>query len=334
MNGLVGRGLEIGSIRYALSTSFYEEAELGKQVLVQLNGLSLTLGYSNGSIDAMYFLNPVTKDKSGPTVIYFVGMGDVYERLGISNYACESVVYRYLEAGMNVLLWNYPHVSHSTGSPSLLHLMDGCESVVYYVLHECNVPEEEILLHGHSMGGAIAVHFATLRNEEGGLIHPKLNVCNERSFCDLEKVVEEMIHKKIPLFGKQLGHVCGTIISGFCEWNLNTLEVWNPKDTEGYYWVIHHIDDEIVPEDASLAFQLRKQRRDLHKIIDMDPSNKCTIGIETIHYDSKLVHPCHERPFLPSEWKQHLYHLHLAIPKIGPYIEQKEFIPRSLFVPE
>jgi cephalosporin-C deacetylase-like acetyl esterase len=64
--------------------------------------------------------------------------------------------------------------------------LDG-DAAFQYIHSQKQVPQEKILLHGHSIGGGIASEVAAM--------HPQVNYCNDRSFSSLSKQVRVMVFR-------------------------------------------------------------------------------------------------------------------------------------------
>jgi len=111
------------------------------------------------------------KDKVNvPTAIYFCGGGDFYEsRQDITAY--------YAELGMNVLVFNYRGYGNSDGgTPSHDTLAVDAEAVYQYAC-KMGVDPDNIIVHGHSLGGLIT---GDLKNN-----HPEITYIADRAPSDL-----------------------------------------------------------------------------------------------------------------------------------------------------
>ena len=309
---MAGHAVLVSGTRARFSSGFAAEIIEGRSKLEQLGGQELTLPFSKGEIDAMYFDLPRVPRKA---VIFFPGMGEAYERIGVYEYSEECLVYQYLQAGFCVLLWNYPHVSRSTGSPTIDQVMESADVVLRYLTDTQDIQEHRILLHGHSMGGGLSVHFATQRiKETGELRYPKLNICNDRSYSHLSNALTTLAGK-VQIIGPPSGWLASMILSKLCRWELDTLSNWNLPESQGFYWLIHHINDEMVPHHASLAFALQEASREV-KVIELDTNNSCVRGRTTVNYEEIYDDVCHERPLTPLEWEQHLVILSEVFPDV------------------
>jgi len=96
------------------------------------------------------------------TVLYFHGnAGHLAGRAEIAR--------RWAERGLDVLLFDYRGYGRSGGSPSEAGLYRDARAAYRYLRRERGVSPERILLHGHSLGAAVAVELASER-PAGGLV--------------------------------------------------------------------------------------------------------------------------------------------------------------------
>lgn len=310
LNWISGYGVLMSGSRVKLDKEFASEITEGRKVLESFfNAQKMEIQYSNGIIDGMYFPCEVD-DAKRKIVIFFPGMGESYERIGIFEYVDECFIHRYKEANFDVILWNYPHVSRSTGSPTIENVMEASEKILNFALEKTQ--QNRILLHGHSMGGGISVYFASQRDNNNNLKYPYLNICNDRSFSSLKKATSAIVNNT-PFIGTFLpGSFCGYFVSNLCSWNLDSFNNWNLPDFQGYRWVIHHVNDEIVLDISSLASSLKESQDDT-TIIELDPSNKYIRNGQEIDFGELYENVCHERPLTTAEWEEQLKQLNKAI---------------------
>lgn len=74
---------------------------------------------------------------------------------------------RWAERGLDVLLLDYRGYGMSEGSPSETGLYRDARAAHLHLRRERGVPPDRILLHGHSLGAAVAVHLASERQAAG-----------------------------------------------------------------------------------------------------------------------------------------------------------------------
>lgn len=76
---------------------------------------------------------------------------------------------RLRDAGFNVLAYDYRGYGASDGAPSERNVYEDAETAYRYLTDELKIPAGKIILHGRSLGGAVAVELAA-RQPCGGLI--------------------------------------------------------------------------------------------------------------------------------------------------------------------
>lgn len=81
----------------------------------------------------------------------------------------EPFVMRLRDQGFNVLTYDYRGYGTSDGEPSESNSYSDTEAAYEYLVNDKGIPAEQIILHGRSLGGAVAVDLAT-RKKVGGLI--------------------------------------------------------------------------------------------------------------------------------------------------------------------
>ncbi len=74
---------------------------------------------------------------------------------------------RWAERGLDVLLFDYRGYGRSEGSPSESGLYRDARAAYRHLRRERGVPPERVLLHGHSLGAAVAVELASERPAAG-----------------------------------------------------------------------------------------------------------------------------------------------------------------------
>ena len=73
--------------------------------------------------------------------------------------------------GASVLIVDYRGYGRSTGPfPSEAHVYEDAEVAWQYLVQQKKIKPEEIIIYGHSLGGAIAIELASHHPEAGGLI--------------------------------------------------------------------------------------------------------------------------------------------------------------------
>lgn len=77
---------------------------------------------------------------------------------------------RWADRGLDVLLFDYRGYGLSEGTPSESGLYEDARAAYRHLRRERNVPAKRILLHGHSLGGAVAVELASERPAAGLIV--------------------------------------------------------------------------------------------------------------------------------------------------------------------
>jgi fermentation-respiration switch protein FrsA (DUF1100 family) len=81
----------------------------------------------------------------------------------------EPFAWRLRDLGVNVLTYDYPGYGTSSGSPSEVNAYAAIDAAYEYVLTEKRVDPSRVVLHGRSLGGAVAADLAS-RKKVAGLI--------------------------------------------------------------------------------------------------------------------------------------------------------------------
>jgi len=68
--------------------------------------------------------------------------------------------------GFNLFIAEYPGYSYSTGKPSLINILED----IPYIIDNCGVSVDQLVIFGRSLGSAYAIHAAHLFPEISGLI--------------------------------------------------------------------------------------------------------------------------------------------------------------------
>lgn len=137
------------------------------------------------ALDGLEYVNNQTEPATQRWIIWFNPNGAAYEE------EFPFLVKYANEVGASILAFNYRGVGLSLGSPKTSRdlVRDG-EAAMAELLRR-GVQAEHILLHGHSMGGAVATHVRSL--------FPKGPLINDRSFRSLGSVTESILENQPPL---------------------------------------------------------------------------------------------------------------------------------------
>lgn len=144
--------------------------------------------------------------------------------------------------GANVLEFNYRGVGESTGTPTKPEdlIRDG-ETCIQYLLSK-GVKEENILIHGLSLGGGVGTQVAAM--------HDKISMISEKSFSSLSAVVKA-----------NFGRVAGALLRGL-GWELDSVKVWHKIKNK--LIVVHKEDQLMQYKKASLYYLLKKKLMKKH----------------------------------------------------------------------
>lgn len=116
-------------------------------------------------------------DSAKYVVIFSHGnAGNISNRIDIAKFLNES--------GLGVFLYDYRGYGQSSGQPDEEGLYRDIEAVVDYIKNEKDYSEQQIILYGRSLGGAIASYAATKYNV-GGLVI-------DSTFKNLKSMVSEL----------------------------------------------------------------------------------------------------------------------------------------------
>ncbi|NEQ43473.1 MAG: alpha/beta hydrolase [Leptolyngbya sp. SIOISBB] len=104
---------------------------------------------------------------SSPKVmLYFVGVG---RNIGDYNYLARVSAFRQL--GFSVLVLDYRGYGRSRGAfPNEAQLYEDAQAAWQYLRHDRQIPTEQIVIYGESLGGAIALDLAIQQPDAAGLI--------------------------------------------------------------------------------------------------------------------------------------------------------------------
>jgi pimeloyl-ACP methyl ester carboxylesterase len=188
-------------------------------------------------LDGQYWPS-TTYHKNPKTIIMFNGNRENYEsklfhlKFSYGDYSVGVPyhnVYDFNDAGHNLVVFNYRGIGDSTGNVSCRGLKFDAETVYQFVRDYLNVPDEKIVLFGHSFGGAVATSLA--KN------HP-VKLFNVRSFASLSTIA------------RYYAKLIGALILKWLNWTFNVVNDW--KKVKGQKWIVYHKDDKIIPHPYSL----------------------------------------------------------------------------------
>jgi hypothetical protein len=211
-------------------------------------------------IDSMFLKNEQNQEKpigEQKFILFFNGNGGLYESmLPFMEVLAE-------ETGANVYCGNYRGVGYSESFPLGYQdlVMDG-EALFQQLLSKGAKPEN-ILIHGHSLGGGVGAMVASHHQEKGH----EVRFCHDRSFSTMAQEVDELFSS---VKNKISTRTClGKVIkAGMCVlipmavfatktlgWNFPSLTAY--KKINGYKFILVHKEDKVIPKFASLVENLK-----------------------------------------------------------------------------
>jgi len=237
--------------------------ERKQRLLDEFGGEALSITTCDDvTIDAAYFPGAGNAQTGDPTMIFFPANMQLFENPSSKQYLR---MYQQM-AGFNVLLFNYRGVSASTGVLTQAGTVLDGEAMLQYATQHLGVPEEQVILHGRSIGGGVSLAVAAN--------HPEVCVCNERSFASLYLVILVIFRgimgtdhympsptdtwKQV---AKQHCKVCLVYsVAGLARcigWDYDSAQNWSR--VLGHKWAFYHPQDSIIPLEASLRSSVVEQ---------------------------------------------------------------------------
>jgi pimeloyl-ACP methyl ester carboxylesterase len=219
-------------------------------------------------LDTMEILHPEESKKDPKDqkwIVFFPGNGMAYEHL-IPLAAQLSK-----DIGANFYLGNYRGVGYSEQSPSKSKdlIVDG-ETMVQYLLNEKKIPPENVMVHGWSLGGAVANEVSALHQEKGH----EMKLCNDRSFSTLYKEIKALLPAGI-------GHVAAPIAYSL-GWKFNPAKFWK-SIAEEHKMLSFHRKDPVIPYKGASLYKNVKEAK-------MTPADK-KLKKERVKAKAKGVRP-------------------------------------------
>lgn len=153
-------------------------------------------------------------------------------------------------AGCTAICFNYPGVGDSSGSPkNSQSLVESGKAQVQYLLDR-GVRPEQIILKGHSLGGAVATKVASELHRDG----KNVNLFNSRSFSSLSYVVAGWGGKFILPIAKKILNKYG--------WELNVVSDWKSIPPESKE-LLYTKNDAVIKNTGSLHTRLEEDKQAL-----------------------------------------------------------------------
>lgn len=141
-------------------------------------------------------------------------------------------------------LFNQRGVGNSTeGTPNERNLLIDAESVYQTVKNELKIPESQIDMYGHSLGGAEAAQLKKLHPHTGG------SLFLDRTFSKLDMMVGHVLGTSF------VGKLAQKIVKSY-DWEFDTYKAL--EEVRDRVYVFTHMKDRNIPQSCSLSEALKK----------------------------------------------------------------------------
>lgn len=305
---LAGYALHVAAGRSILISQTHDKNDpllaKGRQILLnKFKGEELSLKTpDNVLIDAMHIpgkQNGQYMDKSGRTLVFFLGNYGRFELMGMSRKEQEiefdeDNLAQFVDRGYNVMLFNYRGVSRSESYATAEGLVLDGETALQYVKDRLHVPEEEITVAGRSLGGGVSLEVLAM--------HPHIKYININSFSSLSQQVRVMFKAK-PALAETAANALWLL-----GWEFNSLK--NFQKLQGERWVVYHPEDTTITYDASLHkaagdLEVNQLKLHTHEEVQNYYQNQYP-GRNIDALIKQLYGHAHTRKLLPEELDQFL----------------------------
>ncbi len=148
---------------------------------------------------------------------------------GMSYAAYKGLAASYLIRGINVMMVDFRGFGESEGSPTETRTKIDLDTEYQYLQIKHHVKNEDLLIHGHCLGGGPASDLASRR--------PGTNLILDRTFSDYSEVARE----RFPIIRNLIGGIMPSIV------NYNTSE--NLHNVQGNVAIVIAAKDTVIPEE-------------------------------------------------------------------------------------
>ncbi|WP_068467353.1 alpha/beta hydrolase [Candidatus Protochlamydia phocaeensis] len=194
------------------------------------------------------------------TIVIFAGMGAYH-------YWFSAFVEKYVERGINVVIFNYRGVGKSNGKATGSGITNDGESVVDYIEEKFQVPRHLIALHAHSLGVGPASEVAKRRSG--------VAIISDRSYSRLSLAFNAIVEQYVPNAFLRFLVQKLKIIRGIAwlalkstGWDFSPKSAW--PHIRGRKCVITHLKDPIINSPARLFQSIYGRDADTHFITAED----------------------------------------------------------------
>lgn len=228
-------------------------------------GLSVKIG-EKAQLDGV-IIKPNIGGESEKYVIWLNGLGCPFEaKLSLAGDYADTI-------NANILMFNYRGIgdSISSGPTKPEDLVTDTKAMIAYLIDVKGVKPEDIVIHGHSLGGGVGAQAAA---EISGL-----KFINDRSFSAFSKAAKELtIVNFQDKVGKTVAHALGSLVAGLIrgyDLDLKTSKVYELEKNDTL--LLYHPNDEIINKSSMKQYlekhQVTSQNRKPHKFVDLSESN-------------------------------------------------------------
>ena len=211
-------------------------------------------------------------------VIYCIGRGEYFESGQVFNR-----IHNITEQvdDINLLLFNPRGVGENEGTSSAEGAALDLYSWFQYLVKEEKIDPNDIVIYGHSLGGAYGTLGAGLIQQE----YPdaKINLLSDRSFCDYEETIQQVASKLLksikllethPEIREKIEKIVHQIIGGLVNFSGWKVQVRQGKEEEiltvekalkslkGRVCLVYNKEDEQVSPSCSVYKQVQKKCAD------------------------------------------------------------------------
>lgn len=167
------------------------------------------------------------------------------------SYAAYKGLAAYLIRGINVMMVDFRGYGRSEGSPTDVRTKLDLDTAYQYLQTQYNIKNEDLIVHGHCLGGGPASDLAARR--------PGVNLILDRSFSDYREIARE----RFPVFQKLISAIMPSIV------NYNNAE--NLRNVKGNVAIAMSVEDAVIP------------REQITKLIDNLPDSEPSKHYQLMH---------------------------------------------------